>query len=225
MSQDKLFDDWPEEYDQWFETPIGKLIREYECKLLLEMLEPGGHENILDAGCGTGMFTGDILSKGANVLGLELSLPMLKRAKVKIGYSGFKPIQGDMLSLPFRDEMFDKTISVTAIEFIEDAEGAVKELLRVTKSGGAVIVATLNSLSPWATRRKASGKKGHALFQRAIFRSPDEMRDLLSLDCEIRTAIHFQKNDDLEEAREIELEGQSRGLETGAFLVACWARS
>ena len=29
------FDPWPETYDQWFETPIGKLIREYETELIL----------------------------------------------------------------------------------------------------------------------------------------------------------------------------------------------
>ena len=33
----EIFDGWPEKYDQWFENPIGRLVREYESRLLLEM--------------------------------------------------------------------------------------------------------------------------------------------------------------------------------------------
>lgn len=57
----EIFDEWPERYDQWFRTPIGRLVREEESKLILEMLRPGHGERILDAGCGTGVFTLDML--------------------------------------------------------------------------------------------------------------------------------------------------------------------
>lgn len=224
MSQHRLFDDWPERYDQWFETPIGKLIREYESRLLLEMLQPQQHERILDAGCGTGVFTRDLVSGCLHVVGLELSLPMLRKAKTKIGARHFTAIQGDILNLPFENETFEKTISVTALEFIADAAGALRELLRVTQTDGTLVVATLNALSPWAARRRDSARQGHAIFRRAIFRSPNEMRDLLPLDCTIRTAIHFPKDEAPENACGIEAEGRSRGLETGAFLAARWVK-
>jgi len=83
---------------------------------------------------------------------------------------------------------------------------------------------TLNSLSPWAERRKAEVKKGHSLFKKAIFRSPDELVALAPVKGVIRTAIHFQKEDDPLHAPEIEKEGQRKGLKTGAFLVACWEK-
>ena len=35
----EIFDDWPERYDLWFQTPIGKLIREVEKRLLLDMAQ------------------------------------------------------------------------------------------------------------------------------------------------------------------------------------------
>ena len=66
-----------------------------------------------------------------------------------------------MLHLPFQDNRFDKFLSVTAIEFIEDAGAAVQEAFRVTKPGGSIVVATLNRLSPWASRRIEAAKKGH----------------------------------------------------------------
>lgn len=218
----EIFDDWPEMYGQWFETPIGRLVREYESKLVLEMLRPGQGEKILDVGCGTGIFTFDVLAAGADVVGLELSLPMLLWARKKLKRHAFRMVQGDMRNLPFADNAFEKAISVTAIEFIQDARSAVSELFRVTKPRGHIVVATLNSFSPWATRRKAEGKKGHSLFKHVFFRSPEEISALSPVECVIKTAIHFQKHDDPEQAKEVESNGESKGLATGAFLVARW---
>jgi len=41
MSEKQRFDDWPERYDRWFETPVGKAVLKYETELILEMLRPG----------------------------------------------------------------------------------------------------------------------------------------------------------------------------------------
>jgi ubiquinone/menaquinone biosynthesis C-methylase UbiE len=224
VKKTEIFDEWPEKYEQWFKTPIGGLVKKYESELLLEMLMPAPGERILDAGCGTGVFTIDMLSAGAHIVGLELSLPMLRWAGKKLQAQPFQIVQGNMKNLPFADNAFDKAISVTAIDFIEDARGAVGELFRVTRRGGCIVVANLNSLSPWAARRKAAGEKGHSIFEQVIFRSPDEMITLSPVEGVVKTAIHFQKDADPLEASEIEKQGQSSGLDTGAFLVACWEK-
>ncbi len=220
----EIFDDWPEKYDQWFESSIGRLVREYEGRLFLEMTRPGQGERILDVGCGTGIFTLDLLAAGSRVTGLELSLPMLRRAGKKAAGRPFHMVQGDMRALPFADASFDKAVSVTAIEFLEDARGGIAELFRVTRPGGLVVVASLNSLSPWAARRKAAAKEGHVIFRHACFRSPADMAALVPLPTSIRTAIHFQKQDDPDRAREIEKDGDLRCLDTGAFVVARWKK-
>ncbi len=220
----EIFDHWPEKYDQWFETPMGQLIKGYEGELILNMLLPSHGEFILDAGCGTGVFTADILETGAKVVGLELSRPMLVRTMGKCRGRPFLSVQGDMRSLPFADDSFDKAVSITAIEFIEDAKLAVEEMFRVTKPGGIIVVATLNSLSPWAHRRKEAGKKGHPIFRHAVFRSPEEIAGLSPVEGIVQTAIHFKKNDDLDLAPEIEKDGRERGLHTGAFVSARWIK-
>ena len=220
----EIFDTWPEKYDLWFESPIGKLVRRYESRLLLEMVKPSREEQILDVGCGTGVFTLDLLTAGSRVTGLELSLPMLRRAGKKAAGYPFHMVQGDMRRLPFADDSFDKTVSVTAIEFLEDARPGVAELFRVTRPGGVVVVAGLNSLSPWADRRKAAAKEGHPIFQHAFFRSPAEMAELAPFPASIRTAVHFLKNDDPDLAPSMEREGETRGLNTGAFLLARWEK-
>lgn len=221
---EEIFDPWPEKYDQWFETPLGRLVQGYESQLILGMLKPSRGEFILDAGCGTGVFTVPLLERDAAVVGLELSRPMLTRTMFKSRGRRFLPVQGDMRSLPFADGSFDKAASITAIEFIEDAKVAVEELFRVTKPGGTIVVATLNSLSPWADRRREAGEKGHPIFKHALFRSPEEMAGLSPVKGTVQTVIHFQKTDDLDLAEKIEKEGRERGLNTGAFVAARWIK-
>ena len=225
MKQKALFDGWPEMYDQWFRTPIGRLVKMYECELLMDLLSPEGGDTILDAGCGTGVFTLDVLGTGPRVVAVDISLPMLVRTREKAVGCPASVVAGDMMALPFADETFDKVVSVTALEFIEDGKGAVRELFRVTKRGGRIVVATLNRLSPWAARRAAQARtKPDSIFKRAIFRSPEEIAAITPAAGVIKTAVHFQKDDEPERAERIELEGRARGLETGAFLVARWER-
>ncbi|MBW1772556.1 MAG: methyltransferase domain-containing protein [Deltaproteobacteria bacterium] len=221
---EKIFDEWRDRYNAWFTTPMGALIKHYETELVMAMLRPAPGERILDAGCGTGIFTQDIFVPGTRVVGLELSFPMLQGAVGRFQGRPFQGIQGDINRLPFSNNAFDRTVSVTALEFIEDAEGAVRELFRVTHPGGSVVMATLNRLSPWAARRKTAGKKGHPLFKQAIFRSPREIRALTPVKGTLKTAIFFKKEDPLDLAGVNEEKGQSAGLDTGAFIVVRWRK-
>ena len=220
----KLFDDWPEAYDRWFTTPIGALVKKYEGELIQDLLRPAQGEVILDAGCGTGGFTSDMVSSGSDVIGLDISLPMIRRARQKIRGRHFQVVAGDLLRLPFPENSFDKAVSVTTLEFIEDAAGAFQELFRVTRKGGCVVAATLNSRSPWAARRRAESKMKDSIFSKAIFRSPEELRSLIPVEGLVRTAIHFQKEDNPDRASDIELEGRRKRLETGAFVAGRWEK-
>ena len=220
----QLFDEWPESYDRWFTTPIGSLVKKYEAQLILDLLKPKQGEILLDAGCGTGLFTLDFLSSGSRVVGLDISLPMLIQAAKKLKGHPFQMVLADVLSLPFPENTFDKIVSVTTLEFIKDAKIAVKELFRVTKKEGCIVVATLNSLSPWALRRRVKVRERHTIFEKAIFRSPDELCSLASIEGVVKTAIHFQKEDDPERAIGMEHEGQMKNLNTGAFVAVRWQK-
>lgn len=218
----ELFDDWPDRYTRWFATPIGSLVKRYESELLKEMLNPKRGELLLDVGCGTGIFTDEILASDARVIGMDISRPMLISAVRRFSECLFSPLAGNMLHLPFANGSFDKVYSMTAIEFVDNAQAAIAELQRVTMTGGSIVLTTLNSLSPWAVQRRKKASKGHRLFKNMIFRSPDEMRGLVPAGAIIKTAIHFQKDDPPGRAMEIEEEMGGSDKETGAFLAVSW---
>jgi len=174
MKTTQVFDPWPEKYDQWFETPMGRLIKTYETELVLDMLRPSRGERILDAGCGTGVFTQDLLLTGARVVGLELSLPMLARAREKLSGDPFTAVQGDMNTLPFKDHTFDKSMSITAIEFIQDARTAVDEFFRVTRPGGHHRGGDPEQPQPLGRAETAFGKRRASPFSGCGLQVPGE---------------------------------------------------
>ena len=218
----QLFDDSVEYYNQWFTTPIGKLVLETEQELINRFIDSSPGDRILDAGCGTGIFTLDFLKSGAIVTGLDISRGMLLNAITVLKNLPFYAVQGDMLRLPFPDSVFEKTVSITALEFIQDARAAVNELFRVTCPGGIIVVATLNSLSSWAVRRSQKGEDH--LLENAFYRSPADLLSLVGLEGKAETAVHFMNDDDPEKAAEIEKEGKLRKLETGAFAAVRWQK-
>ena len=222
MKNKQLFDNWPDKYDRWFTTSMGKLVKKYETEALFSLLNPDKDQRILDVGCGTGIFTVDMLSRGAEVVGLDLSLPMIRRAGEK---ATFKRTQGDIRHLPFHDGSFDKTVSITAIDFVANAKAAIDELFRVTRNGGLIVVATLNNLSSWAVRRrKAAEADKNSLFKDVFFRSPDDLRTCVSHPGIVKTAIHFAENEHPTVAAKIEAQGRIKELDTGAFLLICWEK-
>ncbi|MBN1140493.1 MAG: class I SAM-dependent methyltransferase [Deltaproteobacteria bacterium] len=225
----QIFDNWSDKYERWFATPLGKIVRDTEMKLLLEYLAPVAGERILDAGCGTGIFTTDFLVTGARVVGMDISAAMLEVASRKAKGMGrekdFLAVTGNILDLPFLDGYFDKVISNTALEFIADGEKALRELFRVLKPGGVLVIATLNRLSPWAEERTRRARRGETdLYDKAYFRSPQELLALAPVSGEFRTVVHFFKDEEPEKAQRIEQEGIAKNLDTGAFLVAKWVK-
>ena len=84
-------------------------------------------------------------------------------------------------------------------------------------------MATLNRLSPWAAGRKADAERDPAsIFNRVIFRSPEELLAAAPARGIAGTAVHFRKEDPPEEWDRIERAG--RGRNTGAFVAVRWEK-
>jgi demethylmenaquinone methyltransferase/2-methoxy-6-polyprenyl-1,4-benzoquinol methylase len=98
---------------------------------------------ILDVACGTGDLSLTLFQSGkAQIVGLDFCRPMLDIAQSKVARSGFKLpfIEGDALGLPFRDSSFEAATIAFGLRNLTSVEAGFKELLRVLKPGGRVVV-------------------------------------------------------------------------------------
>lgn len=187
----------PQKYDAWYETPLGKVSDRFEKELVLSMAGIKDGERVLDAGCGTGIYSIELAKRGARVIGLDASSGMLEWARGKAATAGLKIdfIKADALKIPFSDGHFDMVISVCMLCFVKDRQAALLEVKRVLRPGGRLIIAVLNSRSPWALLRRAKGLFQKSVYKSAEFLSPraveSELRKAGFKGIETRTCLFF----------------------------------
>jgi len=187
----------PKKYEAWYETPLGGASDRFEKELVLSMAGVKDGERVLDAGCGTGIYSIELAKSGARVTGLDASLGMLEWARGKAGQAGLKIdlIKADALSLPFPDGHFDLVLSVCMLCFVRERAAALLEMKRVLRPGGRVVITLLNSRSPWALLRRAKGLFRKSIYRNADFLSPraieSELREAGFKVIETRTCLFF----------------------------------
>ncbi|UCE95731.1 MAG: class I SAM-dependent methyltransferase [Candidatus Bathyarchaeota archaeon] len=130
--------------NSWFRfRRIAALIRKY-----------GGHGRILDVGCALGHSLRRFRSIGLESVGCDISAWATKRARkmnLKINI-----VRADALFLPFRPKIFNATTAFETLEHCSDLSLALKEIRRVTKSNGLVLVSV-----PTTDLNNTQGDKSH----------------------------------------------------------------
>ncbi len=100
---------------------------------------------VLDAGCGTGIFSIIFARKGAgNVTGIDISPGSLQTAqglKEKFRLPNVEFLNQDMLELPFEDETFDIVWAWGTVHHTTNPFKAIAELARVLRHGGSLLLA------------------------------------------------------------------------------------
>lgn len=109
---------------------------------LLHSYEPG--VKVLDAGCGIGQITGKYC-KQYNITGIDEQSSAIEYCRRN--YSG-KYIKADLYDIPLEDNLFDVILFLDSIEHFTKPVLALKELHRVLKPGGKILICTINYSNP-----------------------------------------------------------------------------
>lgn len=168
-------------YDDWYKTQLGRFADNVENNLIFKYLKDLKGKNLLDVGCGTGLYSIMAYSRGATVIGLDISENMLNiaREKTKLLSLPINFVLGDMDNMPFNDNTFNAVISVTALEFSKNHKNSLKEILRVLKPGCKAVIGVLSESSLWSKKRKEKAQSQKSAYFYAHFFEPKELKRLL----------------------------------------------
>lgn len=120
--------------------------RDFRVKEILKTLGRPSDKKILDLGCGKGRFCRQIKDAGfVNIIGADPSKELIKTARENNKDIQF--VQASATSLPFGSDEFDFLICIETLSHVLDTEKAIKEMARVLKSGGKILVIDKNILS------------------------------------------------------------------------------
>ena len=117
-------------------------------------------KRILDAATGTGDLAFQLERAGAIVTGIDFSAGMLAVAEKRKGsqHSKVTFLHGDILQLPFSDDLFDAATVAFGVRNFEDPARGVAELWRVLKPGGKLVILEFGNWSRIAVLRRFLSK-------------------------------------------------------------------
>jgi ubiquinone/menaquinone biosynthesis C-methylase UbiE len=172
----------PGGYENWRETSLGSITEAIERRLILRLVGEVRGRNVLDIGCGDGALTSAFSQSGAaHVVGCDIDPQMIARASAQAirDQAAIDYIIANAECLPFRDESFDVVSIITVLAFVPNPDLAIREIARVLKPGGRLVIGDLAKWSLWAVSRRIRGWLGLApMWKAARFRTAGELRML-----------------------------------------------
>jgi ubiquinone/menaquinone biosynthesis C-methylase UbiE len=149
----------------WVEAPHPWITR----SRLREILDPKPGEHVLEVGPGTGYYTLDVaewIGPGGRLDVLDVQREMLDHTMERAGERGLEnvtPTEADATAMPYEDGTFDAAFLVTVLGEVPNQDAAMRELSRVLRPGGRLVVGELLGdphyvrLAPMRLRAAAAG--------------------------------------------------------------------
>ncbi|MBE0516310.1 MAG: methyltransferase domain-containing protein [Methanophagales archaeon] len=162
MPKIEPFERYMEKYEEWFER--NRFV--YESELLaIRMLLPENGEGI-EIGAGSARFAAPLGIK----VGIEPSGKMGELARDR----GIEVVNGVAEALPFANSTFDFALMVTTICFLDNVEAAFREVARVLKPDGCLVIGFIAKDSPLGTLYQQHNEES-VFYHVAKFYSVDEV--------------------------------------------------
>jgi demethylmenaquinone methyltransferase/2-methoxy-6-polyprenyl-1,4-benzoquinol methylase len=144
------------------------------------------HGNVLDVACGTGDMVVELQKHGCNVTGVDLSKEMMAIARQKAPAATY--MLADAERLPFPDGAFDAVTCAFGVRNFVHLEQGLKEMLRVLKPGGRMVILELATpdnpllrpfynlytkhIIPWLGQHLAGSREAYTYLPISIERFP-----------------------------------------------------
>ena len=134
----------PQAYERWRATSLGSLTEILEERLVLALIGDLSNTRFLDAGCGDGALLCAAAARGAEVTGVDPDHSMLSAARKRLAAAGVRAtlLEGRVEQLPFPNASFDVVAANTVLCFVSNASSAVREMARVLRPGGRLVLAS-----------------------------------------------------------------------------------
>lgn len=138
------------DWEQLYQRPSFQLRRKVIMGLLQPHLRDG--ERWLDAGCGSGYFARELANAGADVIGVDAAMGMVEESMARAtsephaARMSFQQVE-TIERLPFADASFDGVLCSSVIEYVHDYAQALRELGRVLRPGGVLLVTVPNKVA------------------------------------------------------------------------------
>ena len=130
----------------WTAGDFGRIAVGYErgAAEFIERLGLQPEERVLDVACGTGNLTLPAARSGARVTGVDIAPALVAQLAQRAAAEGLAvdAREGDAEALPFAEGSFDTVVTMFGAMFAANPQRAANELLRVTRSGGRIAMAT-----------------------------------------------------------------------------------
>src|SRR5579863_4378759 len=140
-------------------SPRDREIENLSEQELINFIEPGPSEILLDTGCGTGVNILRLHSQVRNIVGIDFAWGLLERCQKRIEAHRIKNAHlchASATAIPLPDGSVDRILCLSVMQYLNDDEfrQALREFVRVLTPGGVIIlhVKNLSSLY-WSTLR------------------------------------------------------------------------
>ncbi len=130
---------------------VGDMALKRRARRIIEELELKSGDSILDAGCGDGFYLHLLSELGKfKLTGIDFDKNALASAKNNLsGITGITIFHGSVMDLPFKSNSFNKVILTEVAEHLPDDLKGLKEIYRVLKPGGILVVTVPNHNYPF----------------------------------------------------------------------------
>ena len=122
----------------------GNKVKHPQIAVLMSQIQPGGH--YAEIGCGGGVVCA-LVAEHAHITGLDISSFAISKARERCASQDAAFVVGSAIRLPFDDNAFDGVYSFEMLEHLWDPVASLREMARVVRPGGFILLSTPNLFS------------------------------------------------------------------------------